>query len=52
MKENRDERQAAGGDGGEVNEDCLIAKNVTQTAGVILAHSEYAQFHIVPYSDD
>ena len=47
MKENRDERQTAGGAGGEVNEDCLIAKNVTQTAVVILAHSEYAQFHIV-----
>ena len=47
MKENENERQTAGGEGGEVNENCLIAKNVMHTAVVILAHSEYVQFHIV-----
>jgi len=47
MKENRDERQTAGGEGGEVNENCLIAKNVPHNGVVILAHSEYVQFHIV-----
>jgi len=30
-----------------VNEDGLIAKNVPHTAVVIMAHSEYVQFHIV-----
>jgi hypothetical protein len=44
MKENRDERQTVGGEGGEVNENSLIAKNVPHTAVVILAHSEYCSF--------
>jgi len=44
MKEKRDDQQSAGG---EVNEGCLIAKNVLRTAVVIMAHSEYVQYHIV-----
>jgi len=47
MKENGAERQTARGEGGEVNQNCLIAKNVPRTVVVNLAHSEYVQFRIV-----
>jgi hypothetical protein len=40
---NDNQREGKGG----VNENCLIAKNAPHTAVVILAHSEYVQFHIV-----
>ena len=47
IKENGNEQQRAGGEGGKVKQNCYIANNVPLTAFVILSHSEYVQFHIV-----